>query len=158
MHTRTLTWLTLVFVVRSSRRDRAHCDESEAGANGKREPIVIGHRGASGYRPEHTLAAYEHAIEQGADYIEPDLVSTKDGVLVARHENEIGGTTDVAAHPEFAARRTTKTIDGIADHRLVHRGLHARRAEDAAREGAHPGASARNTIFDGHYRSRRSRR
>ncbi|GAA5115629.1 glycerophosphodiester phosphodiesterase [Alloalcanivorax gelatiniphagus] len=76
------------------------------------EPVLIGHRGASGYRPEHTLAAYELAIEQGADYIEPDLVPTKDGVLVARHENEIGGTTDVADHPEFADRRTTKTIDG----------------------------------------------
>ena len=76
------------------------------------EPVVIGHRGASGYRPEHTLAAYRLAIAQGADYIEPDLVSTKDGVLVARHENEIGGTTDVADHPEFADRRTTKVIDG----------------------------------------------
>ncbi|PKH43516.1 glycerophosphoryl diester phosphodiesterase [Nocardioides alpinus] len=76
------------------------------------EPVLIGHRGASGYRPEHTIAAYELAIAQGADYIEPDLVSTKDGVLVARHENEIGGTTDVADHPEFAARRTTRTIDG----------------------------------------------
>ncbi|MEO5661652.1 MAG: glycerophosphodiester phosphodiesterase [Nocardioides sp.] len=76
------------------------------------DPIVIGHRGASGYRPEHTLASYRLAIELGADYIEPDVVSTKDGVLVARHENEIGGTTDVAAHPEFAARRTTKVIDG----------------------------------------------
>lgn len=75
-------------------------------------PIVIAHRGASGYRPEHTLAAYELAIDQGADFIEPDLVPTKDGVLVARHENAIGETTDVAAHPEFAARRTTKTIDG----------------------------------------------
>jgi glycerophosphoryl diester phosphodiesterase len=75
-------------------------------------PILIAHRGASGYRPEHTLAAYELAIEQGADFIEPDLVPTKDGVLVARHENEISGTTDIAAHPEFAARRTTKTIDG----------------------------------------------
>ncbi len=73
---------------------------------------VIAHRGASGYRPEHTIASYELAIEQGADIIEPDLVSTADGVLVARHENEIGGTTDVAAHPEFAARHTTKTIDG----------------------------------------------
>ncbi|MDP1028523.1 glycerophosphodiester phosphodiesterase [Sphingomonas sp. KR1UV-12] len=77
-------------------------------------PIVIAHRGASGERPEHTLAAYELAIDEGADVIEPDLVPTKDGVLVARHENEIGGTTDVAAHPEFAARRTTKTIDGEA--------------------------------------------
>ena len=76
------------------------------------EPIVIAHRGASGLRPEHTLAAYDLAIDQGADFIEPDLVPTKDGVLVARHENAIGGTTDVAAHPEFAARRTTKTIDG----------------------------------------------
>ncbi|WP_067437470.1 glycerophosphodiester phosphodiesterase [Nocardioides jensenii] len=76
------------------------------------EPVIVGHRGASGYRPEHTLASYRLAIRQGADYVEPDLVSTKDGVLVARHENEIGGTTDVADHPEFADRRTTKTIDG----------------------------------------------
>lgn len=75
-------------------------------------PIVIAHRGASGERPEHTLLAYSLAIEQGADFIEPDLVPTKDGELVARHENEISGTTDVAAHPEFAARKTTKTIDG----------------------------------------------
>ncbi len=77
-----------------------------------RSVTVIAHRGASGYRPEHTLAAYELAIQQGADYIEPDLVSTKDGVLVARHENEISGTTDVATHAEFADRRTTKVIDG----------------------------------------------
>lgn len=75
---------------------------------------VVGHRGASGDRPEHTLAAYEQAIVQCADVIEPDVVLTKDGVLVARHENEIGGTTDVADHPEFADRRTTKTIDGKA--------------------------------------------
>ena len=78
------------------------------------KPLVIGHRGASGYLPEHTLAAYYIAIEQGADCIEPDLVMTMDGVLVARHENEIGGTTDVARHSEFANRRTTKTIDGTA--------------------------------------------
>ncbi|MBW9210828.1 glycerophosphodiester phosphodiesterase [Mumia sp. zg.B53] len=77
-----------------------------------RLPVVIAHRGASGYRPEHTIAAYGLAIRQGADVIEPDLVITKDKVLVARHENEIGGTTDVADHPRFNARRTTKTIDG----------------------------------------------
>lgn len=77
-------------------------------------PIVIAHRGASGERPEHTLAAYDLAITQGADVIEPDLVPTKDGVLVARHENEIGETTDVAAHPEFVTRRATKTIEGRA--------------------------------------------
>lgn len=74
--------------------------------------IVIAHRGASGERPEHTLAAYRLAIQEGADFIEPDLVFTKDGVLVARHENEISETTDVASHPEFAARRRTQTIDG----------------------------------------------
>ncbi len=77
-----------------------------------RQMIIIAHRGASGERPEHTLAAYERAIDHGADYIEPDLVPTQDGVLVARHENEISGTTDVADHPEFADRRTTRTIDG----------------------------------------------
>jgi glycerophosphoryl diester phosphodiesterase len=76
-------------------------------------PIVIAHRGASGHLPEHTLEAYRQAIAWGADFIEPDLVITRDGVLVARHENEIGGTTDVADHPEFASRRATKTIDGV---------------------------------------------
>lgn len=75
-------------------------------------PLVIAHRGASGERPEHSRMAYERAIEQGADYIEPDLVMTLDGHLVVRHENEIGGTTDVAQHPQFAARHTTRQIDG----------------------------------------------
>jgi glycerophosphoryl diester phosphodiesterase len=74
---------------------------------------VIGHRGAPAYRPEHTLASYRLAIAMGADFIEPDLVSTKDHRLVARHENDITQTTDVARHPEFAPRRTTKTIDGV---------------------------------------------
>ena len=76
------------------------------------QPLIIGHRGAAGYRPEHTLASYRLAAEMGADYIEPDLVSTKDGVLVARHEPEIGGTTDVAT--KFPGRKTTKMIDGTA--------------------------------------------
>jgi glycerophosphoryl diester phosphodiesterase len=75
-------------------------------------PVVIAHRGASGERPEHTLASYRLAIEQGADFIEPDLVLTRDGVLVARHENEISETTDVAGRPEFADRKATKMIDG----------------------------------------------
>lgn len=74
--------------------------------------VVIAHRGASGERPEHTLESYRLAIEEGADYIEPDLVMTRDGVLIARHENEIGGTTDVAQHPEFAMRRRSQVIDG----------------------------------------------
>jgi glycerophosphoryl diester phosphodiesterase len=77
-----------------------------------RLPLVIAHRGASGYRPEHTRDAYLLAIEMGADAVEPDIVATRDGVLVIRHENEISGTTDVSAHPEFADRRTTKVIDG----------------------------------------------
>jgi glycerophosphoryl diester phosphodiesterase len=79
-----------------------------------RPPIVIAHRGASGYAPEHTLVSYFTAIEQGADYIEPDLVMTRDGVMVARHENEIGGTTDVAGRREFADRHTTKIVDGAS--------------------------------------------
>jgi glycerophosphoryl diester phosphodiesterase len=77
-------------------------------------PLIIGHRGASGYVPEHTLLSYFLAIQQGADFIEPDLVSTRDGVLVARHENEIGGTTDVEQHLEFIERRTTKVVDGVS--------------------------------------------
>jgi glycerophosphoryl diester phosphodiesterase len=77
-----------------------------------REVLIIAHRGASAERPEHTLAAYELAIDQGADYIEPDLVATKDLVLVSRHENELSGTTDVAARAEFEDRRRDKTIDG----------------------------------------------
>jgi glycerophosphoryl diester phosphodiesterase len=75
-------------------------------------PLIIAHRGASGERPEHTRAAYLRAIDQGADVIEPDLVMTRDGHLVVRHENEIGGTTNIGQHPEFAARYTTRLIDG----------------------------------------------
>jgi glycerophosphoryl diester phosphodiesterase len=89
-----------------------------------KHPIIIAHRGASGERPEHTLASYSLAIEQGADFIEPDLVLTKDGVLVARHENEISETTDVADY------------DG-----LVHRRFHVGRVENTARKGA-PAAAA----------------
>jgi glycerophosphoryl diester phosphodiesterase len=76
------------------------------------QPLVIAHRGASGHRPEHTLASYGLAIEFGADYIEPDLVATKDGHLVARHEPLLDDTTDVKQHPEFASRRSTKVLDG----------------------------------------------
>jgi glycerophosphoryl diester phosphodiesterase len=116
-----------------------------------RLPLVIGHRGASGYRPEHTLASYRLAIELGADYIEPDLVSTKDHVLVTRHENNIADTTDVAAHPEFASRRTTKTIDGTPvtgwfteDFTLAE--LRTLRAKERL-----PDLRPANTAFDGLY-------
>lgn len=92
----------------------ASCGAMETAAAAPAYPhvAVYAHRGASALLPEHTLAAYAQAIADGADYIEPDLVMTRDGVMVARHENEIGATTDVAAHPEFAARRTSKQIDG----------------------------------------------
>src|SRR5215210_1426050 len=94
----------------------AHGSGGRGRSSGRRSrAIVIGHRGAPAYRPEHTIASYTLAIEMGADYIEPDLVATKDGQLVARHENDIGGTTDVATRPEFASRRTSKNIDGV-DH------------------------------------------
>ncbi len=79
-----------------------------------RSSLVVGHRGTAGYRPEHTLASYELAARMGADYMEPDLVSTRDHVLVCRHEPEIGGTTDVANHPEFADRKRTVLLDGIS--------------------------------------------
>jgi glycerophosphoryl diester phosphodiesterase len=114
-------------------------------------PIVIGHRGASGYVPEHTLASYFIAIQDGADYVEPDLVMTKDGVLVARHENEIGGTTNVAEHPEFASRHLTKVIDGTSvtgwfteDFTLAE--LKTLRARERIPE-VRPG----NTRFDGQF-------
>jgi glycerophosphoryl diester phosphodiesterase len=80
----------------------------------RKSPLVIGHRGAPGYRPEHSRSSYELALAMGVDAVEPDVVATKDGVLVVRHENEISGTTDVADHPEFADRKTTKRVDGQA--------------------------------------------
>ena len=91
---------------------RFHGDVIDLGEGGTR-PIVIGHRGVPGERLEHTRPSYLLAVEQGADYIEPDVVATQDGVLVVRHENEIGGTTDVAARKHFADRKTTKFIDGV---------------------------------------------
>lgn len=114
-------------------------------------PDVVAHRGASAYRPEHTLAAYELAVAQGADVIEPDLVSTKDGVLVDRHENDITGTTDVSERPEFADRKTTKTVDGVEitgwfteDFTLAE--LKTLRAKERLPE-ARPGSAA----YDGMY-------
>jgi glycerophosphoryl diester phosphodiesterase len=85
------------------------------GASRDQSPLVIGHRGAAGYLPDHTLQGYALAIKRGADYIEPDLVATKDGRLIARHEPNIIATTNVASHPEFADRKTTKTVDGVAE-------------------------------------------
>ncbi|MFI5764245.1 glycerophosphodiester phosphodiesterase [Streptomyces sp. NPDC051563] len=114
-------------------------------------PTVIGHRGASGYRPEHTLGSYQLALDLGADVVEQDLVPTKDGHLVCRHENEIGGTTDVADHPGFASRKTTKTVDGVAvtgwfteDFTLAE--LKTLRAKERI-----PALRQRNTLYDGRW-------
>jgi glycerophosphoryl diester phosphodiesterase len=124
----------------------------EASSGHDDRPLVIAHRGASGYRPEHTLAAYELGARMGADYIEPDLVITKDGVLVARHENEISQTTDVAEHAEFADRRRTKTIEpGLTltgwfteDFTLAE--LKTLRAKERI-----PATRQENTIYNGRY-------
>ena len=116
------------------------------------QPVtVFAHRGASGYRPEHTLAAYQLAISMGADYIEPDLVSTKDGVLVARHENEISGTTDVADHPEFAQRKTTKTIDGVAVSGWFTEDFSLRELRTLRAKERLPGVRPGNTRYDGRF-------
>jgi glycerophosphoryl diester phosphodiesterase len=132
----------------------ARADASGEGRGVKSLPVptIIGHRGASGYRPEHTLAAYQLALDMGADIVEAgDLVPTKDGHLVCRHEPEIGGTTDVADHPEFAGRRTTKTLDGVAttgwfteDFTLAE--LKTLRAKERI-----PANRPHNTLYDGRW-------
>ena len=117
--------------------------------HGRGRTLVIGHRGAAGYRPEHTLASYELAARMGADFIEPDLVSTGDGVLVARHEPEIGGTTDVADRPEFAGRGRTVLLDGVSTtgwftHDFTLAELKTLRAVERL-----PRVRQRNTLYDG---------
>ncbi|MEU3748825.1 MULTISPECIES: glycerophosphodiester phosphodiesterase [Streptomyces] len=114
-------------------------------------PTVIAHRGASGYRPEHTLGSYRHALDLGAHVIEQDLVPTRDGHLVCRHENDITGTTDVADHPEFASRRTSKSVDGTTftgwfteDFTLAE--LKTLRAKERI-----PGTRQENTLYDGRW-------
>ena len=121
-------------------------------------PTIIGHRGASGYRPEHTFGSYQLALDLGADIVEAgDLVPTKDGHLVCRHEPEIGGTTDVADHPEFAGRRTTKVLDGVSttgwfteDFTLAElKTLRADRAHPGQPPAQHP---LRRPLGDSHLR------
>ncbi|MFJ2880186.1 glycerophosphodiester phosphodiesterase [Streptomyces sp. NPDC086796] len=114
-------------------------------------PTVIGHRGTSGYRPEHTLGSYQLALDMGAHIVEQDLVPTRDGHLVCRHENDITATTDVADHPEFASRRTTKKVDGVfltgwftEDFTLAE--LKTLRAKERI-----PGTRQKNTLYDGRW-------
>jgi glycerophosphoryl diester phosphodiesterase len=112
-------------------------------------PIVIAHRGASGYRPEHTLAAYELAVNLGADYIEPDLVSSKDGVLIARHENEISETTNIASHIEFASRQTTKIIDGKSKHGWFTEDFTVAELKTLRAKERIPQVRPQNIVYDG---------
>ncbi|MFI6422277.1 glycerophosphodiester phosphodiesterase [Streptomyces sp. NPDC050842] len=134
----------------------AHADEARGDSRGRGHrslpvPTVIAHRGASGYRPEHTLGSYRHALDLGAHVIEQDLVPTRDGHLVCRHENDITGTTDVADHPEFASRKTTKSVDGTSytgwfteDFTLAE--LKTLRAKERI-----PGTRQENTLYDGRW-------
>jgi glycerophosphoryl diester phosphodiesterase len=113
--------------------------------------VVVGHRGASGYRPEHTLAAYELAARMGADFVEPDLVTTKDHVLVTRHEPEIGGTTDVAQHPEFANRKKTKSLDGVAVTGWFTEDFTLKELKTLRATERIPAVRQHNTVFNGRY-------
>ncbi|MEW2086237.1 glycerophosphodiester phosphodiesterase [Streptomyces sp. NPDC005283] len=132
----------------------ARADERNSGHGSYRDlpcPTIIAHRGASGYRPEHTLGSYQLALDMGAHVIEQDLVPTSDGHLVCRHENDITGTTDVAAHPEFASRRTTKSVDGVSltgwfteDFTLAE--LKTLRAKERI-----PANRQENTLYDGRW-------
>ena len=132
----------------------AETGSADAAAHGRGhdDPVIIGHRGAPGYRPEHTLASYELAWRMGVEYVDVDLVPTKDGQLVARHEPEIGGTTDVAQHQEFADRKKTLVIDGVPttgwftqDFTLAElKTLHA--TERIPQNRPH------NTLYNGRYR------
>ncbi|OKH98301.1 glycerophosphodiester phosphodiesterase [Streptomyces sp. CB02923] len=128
----------------ASSRGRGHGPHDELPV-----PLIVGHRGASGYRPEHTFGSYQLALDMGADVIEQDVVPTKDGHLVCRHENDITATTDVSAHPEFADRKTTKTVDGAKltgwfteDFTLAE--LKTLRAKERI-----PGTRQHNTLYDG---------
>ncbi len=114
-------------------------------------PIVIAHRGASGFLPEHTIPAYVLAIIQGADFIEPDLVPTEDGVLIARHENELSDTTDVANHSEFAERRTTKMVDGVPTTGWFSEDFSLAEIKTLRARERIPDVRPKNTQFDGSF-------
>src|SRR3954452_3415490 len=120
-------------------------------ATGSSHPVIVGHRGAPAYRPEHTVASYELAIEMGAEFIEPDVVVSRDGVLVVRHENELSLSTDVAGRPEFAGRRTTKVVDempctGWFAEDFTFAELRTLRAVERM-----PHMRPLNTAYDGHF-------
>ncbi|MEU6837094.1 glycerophosphodiester phosphodiesterase [Streptomyces rubiginosohelvolus] len=143
--------LGLPAAAQAAERGRGHGTGGHGSLRDLPVPTVIGHRGASGYRPEHTLGSYQLALDMGAHIVEQDLVPTKDGHLVCRHENDITGTTDVADHPEFAGRKATKSIDGVSytgwfteDFTLAE--LKTLRAEERI-----PGNRPDNTLYNGRW-------
>ena len=148
--TALLSLLLALAAVSAARADARKPSASKA-QDRTAKPLVIAHRGASGYRPEHTLAAYELGARLGADYVEPDLVITKDGVLVARHENEISGTTDVAERPEYADRKATKSIDGVAITGWFTEDFTLRELKGLSAKERIPLIRPRNTLYDGRY-------
>ncbi|MGP4044444.1 glycerophosphodiester phosphodiesterase [Streptomyces sp. 2A115] len=132
----------------------ARADERQSGGGYKSlpKPTIIGHRGASGYRPEHTLGAYQLALDMGADVVEAgDLVPTKDGHLVCRHEPEIGGTTDVSAHPEFAGRKTTKLLDGVSLTGWFTEDFTLAELKTLSAKERIPANRPHNTLYDGRW-------
>jgi glycerophosphoryl diester phosphodiesterase len=137
--------LTLLLALPAAAPARPHHGHEHA------RPLIIGHRGAAGYRPEHTLAGYRLGAELGADYIEPDLVPTKDGVLVARHEPNIIDTTNVADHPEFASRKTTKTIDGVKQTGWFTEDFTLRELKTLRAKERLPDLRPQNTKYDGRF-------
>ncbi len=143
--------LSLLFVTACSGQAEQEADAAGMTTLSGQPPIIIAHRGASGERPEHTLAAYELAIEQGADFIEPDLVLTRDGVLIARHENEISETTDVADRPEFADRKTTRTIDGQEYTGWFTEDFTLEEIKTLRARERLPELRAANTLYDGQF-------
>ncbi|MEA2365593.1 MAG: glycerophosphoryl diester phosphodiesterase [Thermoleophilaceae bacterium] len=150
---KTRVWLLLLLSIlvmgaliaplaEAKRKHKQHAPKEQS-------PLVIGHRGATGYLPEHTLQSYALAIKLGADYIEPDLVVTKDGVLIARHEPDITATTNVADHPEFASRKTTKTVDGVPTEGWFASDFTLREIKTL---GAKQTRAGRPTEFDGRFK------
>jgi glycerophosphoryl diester phosphodiesterase len=118
---------------------------------GHDDPVLVGHRGAPGYRPEHTLASYELAYRMGVDFVDVDLVPTKDGRLVARHEPEIGGTTDVAQHPEFASRKKSLVIDGVTTTGWFTQDFTLAELKTLRAVERIPQNRPHNTLYNGHY-------
>lgn len=129
-------------------------EAAKAGTQGRDKlpvPAVIGHRGTSGYRPEHTFGSYQLALDMGVDVIEQDLVPTKDGHLVCRHENDITATTDVADHPEFAARKTTKKVDGADLTGWFTEDFTLKELKTLRAKERIPEQRQHNTLYDGHW-------